>query len=145
MLLCVIKAVLAWVILLLVGTNLIGFVVRGLFWMPPAIPDSTDRVNEILLRETSRMNLTNRVMNMGGIFAIGTYLFILFHYWNASLAGAGAVVMASRVPDLLHEIRMGRKPTFKELPKALPRGPMYFATATILWASLPLVWYSLCG
>jgi hypothetical protein len=33
----VLKAVIAWITLMLVGTNLIGFVVRGLLWIPPHI------------------------------------------------------------------------------------------------------------
>lgn len=138
--LCILKTIAAWVIMLLVGTNLIGLIVRGLFWSPPSIDGTTDRVREVLHCESSRMSFTNAGMTFGSILVAAAYLFALFHFWNAGLALAGVIVMASRIPDLIWEIRTGRKPTRKERP----RGPVYFLASTFLWASLILVWYSLC-
>jgi hypothetical protein len=138
--LCILKAITAWVIMLLVGTNLIGLIVRGLFWSPPSVDAPTDRVQEVLARESSRMSLTNGVMTFGSMILAAGYLFALFHFWNLGLALAGIAIMASRLPDLSWEIRTGRKPAHKDRP----RGPIYFLASTFLWASLVLVWYSLC-
>lgn len=138
--LCILKAVAAWVILLLVGTNLIGFVVRGILWSPPPIDAPTDRVQELLRRESARMNVTNAVMTVGSILITAGYLFALLHFWNVGLAVAGGVVMATRIPDLVWEIRTGRKPSRKDRPK----GPVYFLTSACDLAALVLVWYSLC-
>lgn len=138
--LCILKTIAAWVILLLVGTNLTGLVVRGLFYSPPPVDAPPDRVQDLLRRESSRMSFTNWIMTFGGVLITAAYLFALFHFWNRGLALAGAIIMASRIPDLIWEIRTGRKPTRKDRPK----GPVYFLASTILWASLGLVWYSLC-
>ena len=138
--LCILKAIAAWVIMLLVGTNLIGLIVRGLFWSPPSIEGTTDRVREVLHRESSRMSLANSAMTFSGVFVTAAYLFALFHFWNAGLALAAGAIMVSRLPDLMWEIRAGRKPTRNDRPK----GPVYFLASTFLWASLVLVWYSLC-
>lgn len=138
--LCILKAIAAWVIMLLVGTNLIGLVMRGLFWPPPSTDAPTDRVQKLLARESSRMSFTNRVITFGSAILAAAYLFALFHFWNLGFALAGAVIMTSRLPDLISEIRIGRKTTHKDRP----RGSVYLLASTFLWASLVLVWYSLC-
>ncbi len=48
MLICTLKAILAWVVLAFVGTNLIGFLVRGLLWARPDVDAPTARVAELL-------------------------------------------------------------------------------------------------
>jgi hypothetical protein len=138
--LCILKSIVAWVIMLLVGTNLIGLVVRGLCWSSPSIDAPTDRVQKVLKRESSRMSTTNAAMTIGSAIVTLVYFFALFHFWNSGLALAGAIIMASRLPDLIWEIRAGRKPAHKDRPK----GPVYFLASTFLWAALILIWYSLC-
>jgi hypothetical protein len=138
--LCILKAIALWFIMLIVGTTLIGLIVRGLLWSTPSIDRTTDRVREILDRESSRMRFTNAAMTLSGILIAAACLFGLFHFWNAGLALAGVIIMASRIPDLIWEVRNGRKPTQKERPK----GTVYFLASTLLWATLVLVWYSLC-
>jgi hypothetical protein len=138
--LCILKAIIVWVIMLLVGTNLIGFIVRGLFWSPPSVDAPVDQVREVLARESSRMSLANGVMTFGSLILAAMYIFSLFHFWNLSLALASVVIMASRLPDLIWEIHAGRKPAHGDRP----RGPLYFLASTFSWAALVLVWYSLC-
>ena len=138
--LCILKTVIAWVILLLVGTNLIGLVVRGLFWSPPSIDATTDRVKEVLQRESSRTNLANRAITHGAIFGTAAYLFALFYFWNIGLALAGGLVIGARIPDLTWELRTGNRVSRNKRPK----GPVYFVASTVLWGTLVLVWYSLC-
>ena len=138
--LCILKAITMWVVMLLVGSNLIGLIVRGLFWSPPSMDAPTDRVQEVLARESSRMGLTNKVMTFASMVLAAAYLFALFHFWNFGLVLAGIVIMASRLPSLIWEIRTGRKPAHK----GRPRGPIYFLAFTFMWAALFLVWYSLC-
>ena len=61
----VVKTVVAWIVLTLVGTNLIGFVVRGLAWAPPPIDDgATDRVRDVLARECKRLSAVNTAMTL---------------------------------------------------------------------------------
>ena len=137
---CILKAFIAWLIMVLVGTNLIGLIVRGFVWSPPSIKGTTDRVQDVLHRESSRMSLVNLVMTVGSILITAAYFFALFHFWNIGLALAGGTIMVSRLPDLLWEIRAGRKVTRNDHPK----GFVYFFTSILLWASLVLIWYSFC-
>jgi len=139
--LCILKAIVASVVMLFVGTNLIGLIVRGFVWSPPPVDAPTDRVAEVIRHESRRMGGVNRVMTVLSILATAIYLYALFHFWNVWLAVAGAIMMVSRIPDLLREIRTGEKVTRKKLPKS----PSYYVATVIALGSFLLVWYSLCG
>jgi len=121
--LCILKAIVAWVLMLVVGTNLIGFFMRGVFWSPPHVDAPTERLQKLLIREFSRMSFANVTITLGSLVAIGAYLFVLNYFWNYGLALAGGMVMLSRIPDLILEIQTGKKPTNST---ELPKGPVYF-------------------
>lgn len=94
------------VILMLVGSNLIGFIGRGVLWAPPPIdapPDSP--VHEVLSGASKRMSVGNAFVTFISIVLAGAYFFVLFYFWNALLAVGSGLLMASRLPDLLWEIR----------------------------------------
>ncbi len=140
-LLCMLKTVVAWVILMLVGSNLTGFIVRGLLWAPPPIdapPDSP--VHDVLSGASKRMSVGNAVITFISFVLAVAYLFALSYFWNPLLAVAGGLLIASRLPDLLWEIRTGKKVGRGSRPK----GAIYIFATIILWAALPLIWYALC-
>jgi hypothetical protein len=138
----ILKAIVASVVLMLVGTNLIGFIVRGIveIWSRPSVDAPTDRVAELLRHEYRRMGVANWAMTSLSILVTAAYLFALFHFWNVWLAVAGVIVMVSRIPDLIWEIRTGDRVTRTRRPK----GPVYIVASVFFWGSLLLIWYSLC-
>ena len=138
--LCILKVIVATVILMLVGTNLIGFVVRGIVWAPPSTDGPTDRVRELLRHESRRVSVANRAMTCFAVLLAVAYLFALFYFWNIWLALAGSLIMVARIPDLLWEIRTGKKATRKNLPKS----SVHIVAQAFFWGSIPLIWYSLC-
>lgn len=139
-LLCILKVVVVGLILMLVGTNLIGFIVRGFFWTPPPVDSPTEGVHELFARESKRMSIANGTITFFSIVLTAAYLFTLFYFWNVLLALAGGLVMASRIPDLIWEIRTGSKVTRRSGPKGL----LYIFATIIQWGSFPLIWYALC-
>jgi hypothetical protein len=139
--LCVLKTIVAWLILMFLGTNLIGFIVRGLVWAPPSIDSETPQVvRELLVRESKRMSVANLFITLLSVLLASAYLFGLFYFWNVLLAIAGGIAMVSRMPDLMWEIRTGEKVRRGTAPK----GPLYLVATIADWASLPLIWYALC-
>jgi len=128
-----------WFVLMLVTTNLVGFVVRGFF--PPSLPvgDSSDAVTVMLKQEASRYYLANFVMTMLAVGLTCSFLFALCHFWNVGLAIAAGMLMLSRLPDLFWEIRNGRPQSIQELPKT---GIHLVATA-LIWLVIPVIWFSL--
>lgn len=137
--LCILESIAAWLILMLIGTNLIGFLVRGLLWNLPPLDGTIEEADAVLQPLRARLYFANSTLNVVFAVAILAYLVMLMYFWNLGLAIAGACIMASRVPDLLWEIRNGRKVTSRDnrtIASTVANG--------VSWASLVLVWYSLC-
>jgi len=86
------------------------------------------------------MGVANGAITFLSILVTAAYLFSLFHFWNVWMAVAGVIVMVSRIPDLIWEIRTGDKVTRIRRPK----GPVYIVASAFDWGSLLLIWYSLC-
>ena len=137
---CILKTIVAWLILAIVGTNIIGFIVRGLVWSPPSTDQGDEVVQEILLQESRRMGAVNAGLTLVSILVVVPFLFSLYHFWNIWLAVAGGILMASRVPDLVWEIRSGRSVTVTDAPKSL----LHLIATIGMWGSLFVIWYSFC-
>jgi hypothetical protein len=138
--LCFLKSIAVWAVLMFISINLIGFVVRGILWSPPHIEVPSERMAELFRHETRRATLGSGAMTLLGILATAAYIFALFHFWNVWLAVAASVLMATRLPDLVWDIRTGKRLTRKNAPKGWIPG----AAILINLATWPLIWYSLC-
>lgn len=137
---CVIKAIFAWIILLLVGQTLVGAVARGFFWSSPPVEAPTVRVQKILTRESRRLNVANIAMTLLFLVLTIAFFYALYHFWNIGLAGSAGLLLVSRLPDLLWKIRTGNKVSKESMPK----GAVYILANLLTFLSLPLIWYSLC-
>lgn len=125
---CIAKAIGAWIILMFVGTNLLGFVVRGLLWAPPSSDGPTDRVRELFAHESRRLGAANITMTIFSAAVTLSYIGALYYFWNIAFAVTAVLAMISRLPDLLWEIRSGKKVTRGNSP----HGAVYnAATATM--------------
>ena len=103
-----------WVVLMLIGTNLLGFFSLG------------------LMRVSVKISLFVIVL-----FLI--YIFLLFHFLNIGVVIAATMLIVSRIPDLIWENRHGQQISRKNMPK----GPIYTLTTIIQWSSLLVLWWSL--
>lgn len=131
---CILKAVLGYVLLLFVGTNLIGLMVRSLLEASPK-----NAGNFVFNSGMSRP--TNIIITLLiGLSASLLFLSALYYFFNTGLVIAATMIMLARLPDLFFEIKTGQKITFK----ALPKRPIDIVCTIIFWAALPVVWYSLC-
>lgn len=136
----ILVAIGAWIVLMVVSTNLIGLVVRGLFWTPPPISgDAPDAVQQVLENEGKRLSVVNTGMTIFGLLLSVTYLGALYQFWNILLAGVAFLQMCSRFPDLLWEIRNGRRITKGDAP----RGVLSYLSLILSLVCLPLTWYAL--
>ncbi len=129
--------------MMFIGTNLLGFIVRGFLEqvVPAEPPDDGRAVNTWIARERKRMKASNLVMTALAIGACAGYYWALFHYLGGALAvTAGAMLMVSRLPDLLVEIRTG-KPTTR---RSMSQTPLDFFMTALIWAALPVMWFALC-
>lgn len=138
--LCLFKAVVGWVVLALVGTNLLGLVVRGLVQTPKAREMEDRTTNPVLKKMIARHKRANVGVTVF-FAALGlVYLYALLQFWNIGVVGAAVMLMLGRLLDLLWEIRTGQKVKLYRAPKGL-RGLL---ATLLLWGALPVLWFALC-
>jgi hypothetical protein len=132
------KALIGWTVLMLVGTNLIGFFVRGLF-QQRQMKRTVSQIHEIAAQELKRNMRVNLVLNvLSGAICI-SFPFTLYRWLGWQVAAAGLLLMMVRLPDLILEIRIGQKLT----RETRPRGLIYTVSAMFMWLALPLVYWGL--
>ncbi len=136
--LSIIKAIGAWVLLMFIGTNIIGFIVRGFVEMS-TMNRPKDDIPSTPHGEVASDRHFNRTLTFLFV-AIGiAYVCVLYWVWNIGVAIAALILMVTRIPDLLREIRTGYKTTFL----SMPRGPFDLFLTILDWAVLPLLWFAL--
>lgn len=131
---CILKAILGYFILTLAGVNLLGLIVRGL--VPSYTKD--DNVNLMLVEELK--SRASRILTILSILITIAYFYALYHYWNVGVVIAAAMLMLSRIPDLLYEIKTVTKISFKNMPNKFK----YVFWNIIGWLALPVLWYAMC-
>lgn len=137
-----IKTILVWLMLMYIGINLIGYLVRSV--VPALSPFSPlDEVSEsaqkIINREMQSKRRADIVLSLLFSIIMVAYLFGVYHYWNVALIAVAVLVMIGRLPDLLWEIRTGKRITKANMPKGI------FSNIGILIdiLTLPLTWFAL--
>jgi hypothetical protein len=129
--------------MLLIGSNLLGFIVRGFLGQgtPAEPPENGSAANTFIVRERKSMKTSYVAMTVLAICVCFGYYWALFHYLGGALAViAGAMLMVSRFPDLLVEVRTGKRTT----RKSMSRTPLDFFMTALTWLALPLMWFALC-
>ena len=118
----------AWFILMIVCTNLIGFLVRGFFANPQMeeIIDGNDVLTAEYRKDQGRLNVIAAVLLL-------LFLAALYYFKNVGLVIAALILMGARIPDLISEIRHGQRKT----------SGAYILLGAVSWASVPVVWYAL--
>lgn len=132
--LCILKAIAGYFILMFIGTNLLGAVVRG--HRPTFRKDRDGNLNSMVdVSSTGNIIITI----FFSIIAIA-YIYALYHFWNIGIAVAALILMLTRLPDLLFELRTGEKIR----PSNMPKKSINILLNLLSWLVLPLIWYSLC-
>ena len=140
--LCILKAGIGWVVLMIVGSNLLSFIVRNLVSVPA--PEMKDAETEEL--HSSRFHTAGMArrarIRLAILFVILTlfYLFLLFQFLNIKVVIVACLLMVSRFPDLLWEIQTGR--TIRR--GGTPRSLVSILAMLLHWATLPFLWLALC-
>ncbi len=82
----ILKAVVSWLIIVYLGTNLAGMIGRGFFEKP--------------------LVSGNHLITLVSIFATIGICFYLYYYWGILFLVAMVLIMISRIPDLYWEVRI---------------------------------------
>ena len=118
--------------------NLVGFFVRGLF-SNPELDKLEQEGHDFIKREVKKSKRADKWINVIALILIIAYLYLLFRIWNIGVMAIAIIFMAARLPDLLWEIKNGRK--FDA--KVAPRNTLFYITTLLDWGALPLLYYFL--
>jgi hypothetical protein len=126
---------LCWLVLTYVGINLIGMLIWG-FVRAEVAEEELSKVNDSLKEVASKYynSKFERKTNVGVASLIIIYLGILLYFWNVGVVIIAVMIMFARIPNLLWEIKHGRR-KLKEAP------PIFTFLALIIYAMLPALWY----
>lgn len=125
-------------ILLLLSTNLLGLFVRGLF-SNPELNRLKHEGHEFIKHEIEKSQRADKWINVVALILIFAYFYALFHFWNIGVVVAAGIIMAGRLPDLIWEIKHGRKTD----PKSMEKNVLYYISAFLSWVALPVLYFSL--
>lgn len=125
-------------ILMYLSVNLLGFFVRGLFSYPE-IDKLKLEGHEFIKREIEKSQRADKWINIIALILIITYLYVLFHFWNIGVMASAIMLMIGRFPELLWEIKNGKKRDEKSTPK----NALSYMSTLLIFAALPVLYYSL--
>lgn len=126
-LLAVIKGLVAWVFLMFMGTNLLGFAVGGL--AGPAHAQSSDV--PALGKEIAKGRAVAYVVGALSLLLLVGYLIALWRF-NPGVSIGAAMLLLGRLPDLLVEMQTGKRTTAENRQ----RGAIYTLAAALDWLAL---------
>ncbi len=141
MIIHILITVAVWFILMLISVNLLGLLVRGLF-SNPEIEKLAKEGQEFIREEAKKSIRADKWINIFALILIIAYLYSLFHFWNIGVMAVAIVLIFSRLPDLLWEIRHGKKMNRFDA-KSLPKNPLYYLSSYSFLVELPLLYYSI--
>lgn len=131
--LCSLKTLVAYILMMLIGTNLLGTVVRGL-------KTPTIEINGELYAQEDITSIRSILLTIFFSLITLSYLFSLYYFWNLGVFLSGLILMITRLPDLLHEIKYGVKINLYNMPQR----PIDIIFNIIGWLVLPFLWISFC-
>ena len=128
---------LSWLVLMIVSTNLIGMLVKGLVLVSD-VESQLSKADDTFKKIAGEVydSKTERKVNFIALALIIIYLIALFYFWNVGVVIAAIMLMAARIPDLLWEIKHGKQ-NIRNMPMR------YMFTLLIMFAALPFLWYAL--
>lgn len=126
---CILKALITWLVLLVVSGMVGLFLRRAVYGVVVPFPEpSTNPAVEEALREMHRSYRRSSVANTIFCFAVSAaYLWAVFHFTNALLAVVAFLIMVVTVEHY------AQTPAWVRLTGDV-----------ILWGSSVVVWYSVC-
>lgn len=138
MIIHILISVVFYFILMLLGTNLLGLFVRGLF-LNPELDKLKEEGHEFIKNEIEKSQRAGKWVNITALVLIIVYFYLLFHFWNIGVVVAAIILMIGRLPDLLWEIKHGKKTD----PMLMKKNAMYYISAFLPWLALPVLYFSL--
>ena len=137
----IVISVVFYFILMWLSVNLLGLLVRG-FFTNPDLEKLKSEGHEFIKQEIEKSQRADKWLNLVAFLLIVSYLYATFHFWNIGVTAVAFILMMVRLPDLLWEIKTGKKIT-ASIARSMPKNALYLITTFFTWAALPALYYFL--
>lgn len=117
---------------------MLGLFVRGLF-TNPELEKLKKEGHDFIKQEIEKDEKANKWVNLTALILIAVFFYLLFRIWNIGVLGSAIIIMIGRLPDLIWEIKHGKKVDSKLMKK----DALYYITSFLPWLALPVLYYSL--
>lgn len=136
----IILSIVGYFVLMYITTNLTGMVVRGFFQNVGLEKLRKDKkTHSFIKQEIARGDRIHNGITIFFFIIAVLFLYLLYRYLNIWAVAAALLLIFSRIPDLVWEIRNGKKVTKSDRPK----GGLYLITDITILIALPVLWWSL--
>ena len=129
-------------VLMWLSVNLLGLLVRGFFTNPELDKIEAETKHDFIKEEIEKSKRADKWLNLVAFLGIIGYLYATFHFWNIGVTSIALILMFVRLPDLLWEIKTGKKVT-RSVAQEMPKNVLYFITTFLTFAALPALYYFL--
>ena len=96
----IVKAVITWLVITYLGTNLVGMIGRGFLEQPLA----TDSNLDFLKDEVKKWNRAGKLTTILSIVATIGICFFIYYWWGVLFLIAIILIIVSRIPSLYWEV-----------------------------------------
>lgn len=122
------------------SVNLLGLFVRGLFPQQELERVKKEAPEFITMAGSDKeyINQQKRTTTVTLILNI-VFLYLLFRFWNIGVVVAALIIMTGRLPDLLWDIKHGKKTD----PTLMKKNVLYYISAFLPWLAFPVIYFSL--
>ncbi|MCL6096763.1 MAG: hypothetical protein M1444_03760 [Patescibacteria group bacterium] len=125
-------------VLMYLSVNLLGLFVRGLFpkleierVKKEGLPEIKNDIEDYRKKQPW-ITFFALILNI-------VFFYILYYFWNIGVVIVAIMLMSGRLPDLIWEIKHGRKID----PKTMPKNTLNYVSTLLLWGALPVLYYFL--
>lgn len=123
-----------------VATNLVGMIVRGFFRNTNLEEMKQNKdTHDFIKKEIAKDNKADNVTTVIFIIITIAFIYIVYQYTNYWVLTGVLLMMLSRVPDLVWEIKTGKKVTRNDGPT----GGTYSLTDITMLIAFPVVWWGI--
>lgn len=134
-----------YLVLMYLSINLLGLFVRGFFTNPELEKLKKDG-SDFVKQQVAESEGSDKWLNIIAFLLIVGYLYATFYFWNIGVTVIALVLMLVRLPDLIWEIKHGKKITVN-VAKQMRKNALYFITTFFTtfftFAALPALYYFL--
>lgn len=138
MILNIIKSIVFYFVLMYLSVNLLGMLVRG-FFNNPGLDKLEIEAHDFIKKEIRKSKKADTWVTITAAVLNIVFFYLLAHFWNYGVVLAALIIITGRLPDLIWDIKHGRKTD----PKLMKKGFLFYFSAILPWLAFPVLYYSL--